>query len=184
MYGNSERKIKSLAFFKTGKESNLSSGPCFFSYECCANYIQKRTARLLGEEEAFSSTFKIELVFDAFLHSQQPAICLALEGQPTAPIPTHGQEKEALPWTYGMPSQHISPTMKPESTANFRSRFPEIQAFHFSTCCAYKLLFTTIQTVSQCPKVPNNEDESSELIQHLLYKGPLNCKQLQKSKHN
>jgi len=132
MYGNSERKIKSLAFFKTGKESNLSSGPCFFSYECCANYIQKRTARLLGEEEAFSSTFKIELVFDAFLHSQQPAICLALEGQPTAPIPTHGQEKEALPWTCGMPSQHISPTMKPESTANFRSRFPEIQAFHFS----------------------------------------------------
>lgn len=66
MYGNSERKIrkiKSLAFFKTGKESNLSSGTCFFCYECCTNYIQKHTARLLGEEAAFSSTFKIELVW-------------------------------------------------------------------------------------------------------------------------
>lgn len=62
MYRNSERKIKSLAFFKTGKESNLSSDTCFFSYKCCTNYIQKHTARVLGEQEAFSSTFKIELL--------------------------------------------------------------------------------------------------------------------------
>jgi len=62
MYRNSERKIKSLAFFKTGKESNLSSDICFFSYQCCTNYTQKHTARLLGEYEAFSSTFRIELV--------------------------------------------------------------------------------------------------------------------------
>lgn len=75
MYRNSERKIKSLAFFKTVKESNASSDTYFFSYQCCTNYIQKHTARLLGEYEAFSSTFKIGLVclpgLPALLESSQ-----------------------------------------------------------------------------------------------------------------
>lgn len=38
--------------------------------------------------------------------------------------------------------------------------------------------------VPPCPKVPNNEAEGFELIQHLLYKGVLNCKQLQKPRQN